>query len=131
MQDAVKFEDFKISACPHSMSTRRRPIIYGCVDGWSVTAPCHVPELAIQHATSALNGTGYLVSLLSSLDCFQGWLKQGLSEERNQEAIARIADVRQRLKKLSLYLVDSGFLDAKSQMAKDWLSKAIHEGSQV
>lgn len=48
----------KIDAWQHPASTKRNPIVYGTIGGWSVTAPCRDAEQAKREAQSKLEGNG-------------------------------------------------------------------------
>lgn len=78
----------------------RNGTFYGTIDGYQVTAPCSSPEDAVRNAHHALLNGGYEVSLITNIECYQGWLKQGVKDEYLARAEKEIPELNERLKKV-------------------------------
>lgn len=75
-------------------------IFYGTIDGYQVGGPWTSPELAVHAAYHTLMRGGYDVALRSAIECFEGWLKQGVDGALLAKAEADIPALQARLQKV-------------------------------
>lgn len=100
----VHIGPFEITATRTKHTSRNFPdgTWYGCIDGWTVTAPCTSAEMGIAHAIGALTGSGYRVALATRQETYQGWLDRNQGDQ--QEANDGLADIAARQRKLASFL---------------------------
>jgi hypothetical protein len=104
----VQLEDFTIIGWKHPGGNGDRTfpngVFYGLIDGVCVTAPESTSDTAYQHARAALLSGAVRTYVLGQIACYEGWLTQGGSENQQQEAKAKLIELRRFLAKVDAFL---------------------------